>query len=831
MYRNIKTVGGGFLILLILILVQAQDIYTTVEPDLSLDLSKTTYNPNEYIEGDLALIFEGPIPSSTTVRVRFDDTDKTYTIKEFLSLFNLIYRESDIAIEATNPTTVKTLIFSAAGSQNFAFKIPKGSEVTTTSMSITGMESGNGSSYPQNPSLDVGVDGTKEWEYFGGLAGFSNTSIYPASLSTADEGTPLDINTNLTYHCEIINIPSTKDIQVSAKYKRVNDGGDLRAVIFSYTTSPETAYGGSDFCDLPESTTLDWHSCNIEFSTPIQGNHLVCVRSFTGQGLTFYELSRDSTSASSSYNCEYSPYTPIECVQRSFNDFFIRINEGEYATGLEGATDISEWATQYDFNASLTDYLSTCTPDADGYYCVVPVEASSSSGGKLYFSNLVINYIEPDLTSSHTEQFYDVSQLSNTIYEMNGSNMSNLTLTVSLSDFSLQTPTILNDSLSATLYVTVTPGPQEQATVMVISTELPSEVEDTEAFINSTKNYLTTITTDPNTQDILSILALDDPINSALTTLAEYETEIATLKSSNLSKSEKTSQSTIIATKVNNLVINLPKRITVTEIVKDMMIVEPEDIINDILSPEQRSMEVKQEIYQLQNNVNINLEAKVFDITPFSGSTETKTLVKKSIVSRVQNAYIIELIPKTIASSVSNINIKTEGYEIIEDDPILKWPITGETTKIVYIVPDNILANIDDTKTVVIPEIVKIKPKISYKCGDGNCTIPFENEENCPEDCQPQISQSAKTFIIVIAVVSIMGLIFLNFYKGKVSEGIKSLFQKKQPLFASDADLNNLRGYVQNALNQKVSKKEIINVLLKKGWTQKQINFVFKHLK
>lgn len=836
MHKAVKNFGGGFLVLLSIVIflsVRAQDIYTTVEPDLSLNLTKTTYAQNEYLQGNLNLIFKGPVPLTTTIKLKFEGTEKTYTIKEFLSLFNLSYKESNIAIEATNPTTVKTLIFPTAGSQNFAFKIPKGSTVTTTSMSITGMEyTGNESSYPQNPALDVGADNTKEWEYFGSLAGFSNTSIYPTSLSISQQGSPLDLNTNLTYHCEIINIPSTRNIQVSAKYRKVNTGGDIRAVLFSYTTTPEVAYGGSDSCDLPESTTLDWHSCDIAFPTPIQGNHLVCVRSFTGQGSTLYELSRDSTASPSSYNCEYSPYTPTACIQRSFNDYFIRINEGKYLTGLETSTNLLEWATQYNFNTSLTDYLSACTPDADGYYCVVPVEVSSNSKGKLYLSNLLINYKEPDLTSSHTDQFYDTSQLSNTIYEINNSNMTNFTFTATLSAFAFVTPSITNDSKSSTLYITITPGPQKQATLVIKSTELPTQVEDTESLINSTKNYLTDITTDQKVQDILSILALDEPINAALTSLADYEKQIVTLKNSNLSKSEKTAQSGAISTAVNNLVLNLPKKITVTEKVKDMMLVEPEDIINDILSPEQRSMEVKQEIYSLQNNVNVNLEAKVFEITPFSGTTETKTLVKKSIVSRVQNAYIIELIPKTIASSINNVNIKTEGYEIIEEDPILKWPITGETTEIVYIVPENILANIDDTKTVVIPEIVKIQPKISYKCGDGNCTIPYENEENCAEDCKPTLSKSAKNFIIVLAIFSVLGLIYLNFYKGKFSIGeLQNLFKEKPPLFASDIDLNNLKAYVKNALAQKISKKDIVNTLLEKDWTKKQIDFVFKHLK
>lgn len=65
-------------------------------------------------------------------------------------------------------------------------------------------------------------------------------------------------------------------------------------------------------------------------------------------------------------------------------------------------------------------------------------------------------------------------------------------------------------------------------------------------------------------------------------------------------------------------------------------------------------------------------------------------------------------------------------------------------------------------------------------------------------------------------------------FRGRPSPAV---ITKKLPLFPSKTAETNLRNYVRKALKAKMSKKRIKKILMSKGWKEKQVEFIFKHLK
>jgi hypothetical protein len=130
----------------------------------------------------------------------------------------------------------------------------------------------------------------------------------------------------------------------------------------------------------------------------------------------------------------------------------------------------------------------------------------------------------------------------------------------------------------------------------------------------------------------------------------------------------------------------------------------------------------------------------------------------------------------------------------------------------------------------------------SYKyCGDGKCFIDLgigvdekdsSNSNYCPQDCGEKIPW---VWYIVLGVVLIFGILWINFYRGPgnffdVTNKISfSLFKKK--LFMVEKDKIQVETFIMRAFREGFNEGEIRRALQKKGWSVKQLNFVFEEIK
>jgi hypothetical protein len=122
--------------------------------------------------------------------------------------------------------------------------------------------------------------------------------------------------------------------------------------------------------------------------------------------------------------------------------------------------------------------------------------------------------------------------------------------------------------------------------------------------------------------------------------------------------------------------------------------------------------------------------------------------------SNMENVQIIEVVPKTVASSTDNFVFPELQPIILQKDPILQWVIDkinkGETKKFTYIVKKQ-LSKIEST-TLSSGKIVELVEK-----------PPVEEEKPPIEEKKPEVKPPVKkqiiNGIIIVVVIVIIGLI------------------------------------------------------------------------
>ncbi|MCX6711460.1 MAG: hypothetical protein NT139_00270 [Candidatus Woesearchaeota archaeon] len=793
---------------------------------LKLNLTKTDYATNESLSGNILLTIKNPISSETKVKLTLDEESQEIKLTDLLDQLNITYATSEGSSNVVNPSDIKLITFPTQGVQEIDFLIPSGSEIENISMTIEGLP--QNSKYPTFPYIDINEDGLIEWQYFGNFVNWATNYIYPQSLNLQSGESTIIIDNNQLY-CQVIDIPYTKDIGISAKYNKYEQIVDMKASILSFPqdllNQDTITTNGINTCDLPEPSSLNWYSCTINFDTPISGPYLICVyNTKTPENVNYYKFITDKSPSQTAYICPSVDADGIaECNLLDFGNFMIRLNIGNYSNQLKTVMPLARGFTQYDFIESLNKYLSECST-VDGINCIVPLKIHSSSAGKLALSNLLIKYNDNGVKKEENT-FYDVTPAESAIYKIDYSYLTNTTIniTIPLSTFDLKTPYISKDYKTYDLDIYVTPNLQKSEEITVYASQ-----GKTESAISSSKEKLNRLLT--NQSAIVTSLGYDTEITPILTTLTNYQTQLDNLKTSNKTIEQKQNETEYLYKKVNSLIEDLPERIYTKGSLTDTLLIEPKDVTQDIISPDQ----TPEEIYYYQKIAKITSTSTSFEIEKFSGKKEEVTLVKKSITGNLRDGYIVEIIPKNIAQSASQIKFLIQP-EILENDPVVRWSTSSiMDNEIEYVVSGDVTYNSDALKTIIVPNELPKDTKFEARCGDGKCTsirldgqiIPLEDKITCPEDCSK--IKIKWIYIIIACIIVGLGVYYINFYKGKFS--FRNLINKTEELFYSKADEEKLINYIKRSLEQKIPKSKINKALLEKGWTLKQINHAYKKL-
>jgi len=780
-------------------------IYQHTQPDIELDLTKTIYSPFEYLDGAIKLKFNGPINADSKIKITINSEE---TEKSILEILNELYKVPLIqygTLTIINDEQTKILEYNQPNTKKLATQVT--SEVSEFSFDIEGLPLDN--SYPKFLTIDILDNDIPDYIYLGEPSTDYKPEIKADSLDTDATKIYHQLDPKY-YYCELIKLPYTQHIKINADYSGT---GIVSAIILpvTITGSDITAYSSPDIC------TLSQGSCVIQLQKPTQGHNLICINTSSSNIL----LSEEDKNLpnSNGYKCEIeyinkyneSICTPLDLPDHPttrLGDFFITIQVPEYTGELK---------TSESFTADIdiiNNYFATaCTPNS---LCTIPISISSDSKGKLKISNINIRY------GSKIKNFLsDYIKTPDIIYEIDYQNITDLEILIPLSIFNITIPEITDDQEEFTVKVEL--GTEyDKKTIQVY------KIKSADAFslANELYNKLYSFTDDQ--KEIISSLGLN--IDTLLTQIENYQQEIQSiLNSTTLTESEREYKLDSIKQSLENIKQTLPSSIKITKKILNIP-TQPSTKISDIyLLEEQRNYVSKQKILNLQSQINIKTDLTVFQITT-NDITQEKTLVKKTITGNLEDFYLIEEIPKTIASSINEIRFNTDNYEIIQEDPIVRWSISSLPATITYIVPNDISNQSKELRTIAIPKSISYEPAEPYKrvvCGDGICTIPLEDKITCPEDCMKKINW---WFVIFLIAILVGGIYYLNFYKGKLSFQKLTKQTKKPSLFKTKADEINLRNYIKKSLAHKIPKSRIKNILLAKGWSEEQIEYIFKTL-
>jgi len=127
----------------------------------------------------------------------------------------------------------------------------------------------------------------------------------------------------------------------------------------------------------------------------------------------------------------------------------------------------------------------------------------------------------------------------------------------------------------------------------------------------------------------------------------------------------------------------------------------------------------------IQDNIEVLATVYIIEIEFIDGQKEEKTLIIKSISYKspetIRDAILFEIIPKDIAESSGEINFLTKNYEVVEDDPIVKFgfsEIGFSGTEIKYVINKQISINsVKNSASVVLIGPIQLEQSLDKVTG------------------------------------------------------------------------------------------------------------------
>ena len=807
--------GKRRLLLLLILLVSVISVYgitgyvtLDVPKDLNITLNRIEYQGSEDLDGSFIFNLRSPLKENTKVKLTLGNVSKEVFLKDLFNEQSISFEVVSQTLTGKNPSNTRRLFFNEAGTQSIFVKLPKGANVNKADMKIKG-EDLNGS-FPREVSMDIGSDNNLEFLFLGDFVGFVGDLISTANFSVQPGSSAILDNTG-KYLCQTYGFNKyTKDIEMNAHYSLFDassTNGDINASILSPGGSGDSikGFGGGDVCNLPEpGTSFSTNKCNLKIPRPIKGNYMLCVYNAV-RGTTsknYYKLGSNGVNSGKAYVCNPpNPVTSVTDCTRVQDTFYIGFRAANYSDVLNKEINVSKGYTDRNFEKAFTDFLAGCS----GTDCIVPVDVNSNRG-TILFSGLQIIYNKAGLTKEENS-FYEVESTESYISKVKETDLTtgNITLEIPLSYFGIKTPVVRNDK-QFDVEVKFDPGNSIKKTITVkgITTRKIDILEDVKSDLEEFNIEY---------KDVIDFLGFSGKLEDVSSKFNEKEKDIEDVEASNLSESEKKAKKDSLIQEIAKLREQLPRRIDLKQDVKDVIIVTPEDVEKSITEDINKDI-----IYELQKGIKVNVNARLYDVLFYDGTTKKKTLINKNVEGSVDQGYVVEIIPKNIASNANNITFK-ERPTIIEADPVVRWDYTSLPFDISYMVDNDVLGSLGNVKTIVVPSSLEEKPAVEAVCGNNKCefikigdrTVPLEDEYSCPQDCKGKVPW---LWVVIILFVAGVGAGYI-YYK------------KKQPLFKSKVDEENLTRYVQKALEQKYTKQRIDKSLLDKEWSQRQIDYVY----
>ncbi len=352
--------------------------------------------------------------------------------------------------------------------------------------------------------------------------------------------------------------------------------------------------------------------------------------------------------------------------------------------------------------------------------------------------------------------------------------------------------------LSGEVYATsVKTGPQQittpETSIKTSEPELPKPlppnlVPKVENSIKSVDNLLIDINyASSNLQEnadnekklIIDDLKLIIKIKDAESKLNEIKVKLSDLKSTYRTEGELDNELTKIGLEIKKIEKTIPKDLNLIEKTEFVQSISQEDIdkaVNEIAK--KISMTEDEKRAYINNNkkthekINVEVKISIVSIDYLDDNKEEKTLVQKKIFHNnpepFKDVVIVEIIPKDIVENVNDIAFITADYEIINEDPVVKFgflEFNYDGTRIEYIVNRKIdLATVKRAKSIVL---LGLNQQVKKSVVTGFSIFSFNGSVD-----------NTQKAIIGIGILIIVGLVAYYFAFAK---GYTNIFSKISP--------------------------------------------------
>lgn len=825
---------------------------------ISIDLKNKNLGPGQSFEGTADLNFNGNASANSLIVAKISDS-----VVSSSTLYDLFFNSSlkftlrqGVLSRIGDPWSTKKIL-SSGGSSIFGVLLPANTKtISSFVFSVSGL---GGPVY-----IDVNNDGTYDYKYRGGINSFSS-EVYPIGVDSSvvtDSFASINGNGNQkrcqTFNLSFDNLYNESLVVISANVKKEASGQDLTLSI------------GSKTCDVNYSSmsniSYGISSCNITVTDLGSSSYSVCAYVKSGNTLTtYYKVPSRADKNYFSLTLKKAQYIEDISGGGIISDIKIKNKINEYLSscssncivalnlslGSSGSVTVSdillrdssgiEYNSFYDL-ADSGDYLvlngtykmllskmpGLVSPSQKGSYTLRISYDSLDNQTLFNVSDVPVAVIDSSATSGVVGSTFDFSATKSS--SINGK------ITKYLWDFgdnSTDTGEKVSHAYSKngdfilSLYVEDVKGIRSPATklnikILNFDQIIPSYLNETKDQIGISRNYFDT--SKGELRKVLEDIAYDKTLKTYLTNVTLLEKEYY----SNVNSTDEQKR------KIYNSLENIRKNII--SYISFNIVEKPNDIplLNDIISTDyfkkdvnsQAKIDFRDALYEY-NSRNLKVDTTLYYmVIGYSWGKKNATLVKKHVIYGIDTQKILENLKENDPLEI--VVITPLEYEFNKEFNVISFDAKStQDEDIVYLL-------VGETKEVPSTVIYNGKQPVEnlYFCGDKICTEPYEDKENCPLDCKKKTPVLLYALLVVLVL---LGVYYFNFYKGKGNyRDLGNFLAIKiagRRIFTNSSDLEKLDTYVKLKISQGFKEHDIKEALVKKGWTDKQIDFAFERAK
>ncbi len=212
-------------------------------------------------------------------------------------------------------------------------------------------------------------------------------------------------------------------------------------------------------------------------------------------------------------------------------------------------------------------------------------------------------------------------------------------------------------------------------------------------------------------QALFSSMGLSDQLSQAVSQVQSLEMSAQALEQQDLTQQELSTQLSALNVKLGIIESQVPTDLTILQSGSDSYAPSANDIntalleFNSSFTQSQLSQYLTDSENEIRSsNMTVNSSYYVVQVTYLDGTISTMSVVSRQINGNFNNsgnAYLVETIPKYIASSASDVNVVQGSFSIVQQDPVLSFG--ANTPNILYYVDGNeSISNLQSTSLALI---------------------------------------------------------------------------------------------------------------------------------